>query len=60
MDFGEDEMGKRLIKVANNIFEKSRGYVKFGYETDKYQKFYSKLYRNYNEDFWRMRENDNV
>jgi len=47
---GED----RFVKIANNIFHYLRGTIVFdaSYETE----LYAKLYRKWNEDFWRLKK----
>jgi hypothetical protein len=45
--------------IANNIFEFIRGFEVVEYtkeECDKYKFTYDKLYKNWGEDFWRVRE----
>lgn len=56
--YGEDEIEKRLMKVARNIFEHMRAYIEFDGEGEQDKRLYNKLYMNYNENFWRIREDD--
>ena len=51
-----EEEGNRFVLIANNIFHFMRGMMMFDDPDGDMDEEYEKLYKNWTEDFWRMRE----